>query len=447
MCDDAAVNLSLEKHGPTMRRFMKSLALISVAIGLLVPRSMSAQDFGGAGMSGTVPNSIEKLDFNALVANGRLETAQIGSERAYEALRTDMSFVMLQNALEKGANFHTPSAEDEGATYAALKLYPFKRFAPEEPAELFIKRLDYVQQVTPKEEPTYRHRVGGGVALGVASHNSRDSLWKSAIDRFETVHSKQLGAIARIGMECTTNRSPVLCEDGFQTIGTAFLVLDGRHLLTARHVFYEGGSNHAARDIGRLRVRFDAGPAGPAATLAIDAAYMRAREDIAVIEVRPTGREPLRIAARPIETVERGVSIGYPAEVSLRARYPEIWDISNNTELVLAPGYLTEPKIRNAVEWNGPMGGSLLLNTASLAGGNSGSPIFNLDSGELIGLHVCGYNYKINVGIGAPFLSSFIAELIAQRPTGILPAPAGDICSDEFLAAARDAIRRLTLRS
>lgn len=430
-----------------MRRFMKSFALISVAILLLMPGYVSAQDFGGAGMSGTTPNSIEKLDFNALVADGRLRTAHIGSERAYEALRTDMSFIMLQNTLEKRADFYAPSAEDEGATYAALKLYPLERFTPEEPAELFIKRLDLVQQVTPKEEPTYRHLVGGGVAPGVASRNSRDSLWKSAIDRFETVHSKQIGAIARIGMACTANRSPVLCEDGFQTIGTAFLVRDGSHLLTARHVFYEGGSNRAARDIGGLRVRFDAGPAGPEVTLAIDAAYMRASEDIAVIEVGPTGREPLQIASRPIGTVERGVSIGYPAEVSLRTRYPEIWDISNNAELVLAPGYLTEPKIRGAVERNGPMGGALLLNTASLAGGNSGSPIFNLDSGELIGLHVCGYNYKINIGIGAPFLGSFIADLISQRPTGILPAPAGEVCSDEFLAAARDAIRRLTLRS
>jgi endonuclease G len=124
---------------------------------------------------------------------------------------------------------------------------------------------------------------------------------------------------------------------------------------------------------------------------------------------------PIDLAAR-ITTTQNVATIGYPAYDS---RIPEpalMEDIFGKTynKKRLAPGGITE------------VNPTLLLHTCTTLGGNSGSAVIDLDSGQALGLHFSGSFLATNYAVRADVVKRLLADVRAgrvTRPETRKPAP------------------------
>ena len=214
--------------------------------------------------------------------------------------------------------------------------------------------------------------------------------------------------------------------------GTGFVVSDGL-LMTNRHVaaiFVEG--------VGQQRLRFQPGQTagidfrqetGNDETQFLDVTGVRMIHpywDMALLEVAglPAGVVPLRLSVRDPEDMQDSeiAVIGYPA-----------FDSRNNTEVQnqvfrgiynvkrLQPGLLRRRKTVNSF-------GNLVdsvTHDASTLGGNSGSCVMDVATGEIVALHFAGRYKRANYAVPTSELSrdSIVVDAGVNFAAGAGPLP------------------------
>ncbi|MBV8186555.1 MAG: DNA/RNA non-specific endonuclease [Alphaproteobacteria bacterium] len=137
--------------------------------------------------------------------------------------------------------------------------------------------------------------------------------------------------------------------------------------------------------------------------------------DVAFFEVEPRGdaklAQPIALASAPIET-QNVATIGYPAYDS---RIPEpdlmeqIFDRIYNKKR-LAPGGVTRVE------------DTQLLHTCTTLGGNSGSAVVDLDSGQALGLHFSGSFLASNYAVRSDIVKRLLDDVRAGRSTSVAVA-------------------------
>lgn len=223
--------------------------------------------------------------------------------------------------------------------------------------------------------------------------------WRTRLSPHKAAIEPRIPSIGRVEL---------LSHPDFDWIGTAWL-LDEDVLITNRHVaefFAEqrDGKFHFARNLqgDTISVRIDfreeyerletfeiavneilhVAPAGPLFP------------DIAILRVESNDHlpDPIPLAARNAAEGELVCVVGYPARDSRNAGpvmsqiFADIYDVKR-----FAPGYVMEQP-----------GASYFTHDCTTLGGNSGSAVLSLESGEAIGLHFAGRfgqaNYAVNIG-------------------------------------------------
>ncbi|MEI9425920.1 DNA/RNA non-specific endonuclease [Mesorhizobium sp. Cs1299R1N1] len=244
-------------------------------------------------------------------------------------------------------------------------------------------------------------------------------LWKSRLESAATVLGRAIPCVGRI--ELTGNPD-------FSWVGTGWLV-DPRYLVTNRHVAEE-----FARSEGDAFV-MQSGPDGEMAA-SIDMLQEIGRNDkqvfqvkgVSYIEPRPgldlafleveqidgTVAKPIRLSVAAPTKNPFVATIGYPAFDSripepdlMKQIYGEIFDKKR-----LAPGAITE------------VDQDRVLHNCTTLGGNSGSVVVDLKSGEALGLHFSGSFLRTNFAVRADRVRERLDALLAGTLRGKREVPA-----------------------
>jgi S1-C subfamily serine protease len=242
--------------------------------------------------------------------------------------------------------------------------------------------------------------------------------WAARIDGARTILDAVIPAIGRVEVKNNAD---------FSWVGTAWLVADDI-IVTNRHVAREFGRSTTAGFIFRVGVN-----GGPQSALvdfleefdrsaslefAIESILWIAtptEPDVAYLRVkRSTAR---RGPATPIPLAEAVsldnfvVTIGYPAR---DPRVPDqrlvqriFGDVYEKKRL--APGQVTD------------VGPDELQHDCSTLGGNSGSPVINLKTGEAVGLHFSGLFLESNFAVPAPKVRELLGKVQRAELPGMGP--------------------------
>jgi endonuclease G len=257
--------------------------------------------------------------------------------------------------------------------------------------------------------------VGGTPRLEFADTESE--VWRSRLHAARDHLQRAARAVGRIDV----SGLPEL-----QYVGTGWLV-EQNTILTNRHVAREFGRRTRGRftfkkgtdarpigasidfyqEVGRadrlefqiveiLHIEDEAGP---------DFALLRVEDVSSRQEVAP----PIPLAAAPARPGQQVAVIGYPARDSrvpddqlMQSIFGDVYDKKR-----LAPGQVTEARP------------DLLLHDCSTVGGNSGSVLVDLATGEAIGLHFAGRFLEANYAVPATVVAARLERL--RRPA----SPAG----------------------
>ena len=244
-------------------------------------------------------------------------------------------------------------------------------------------------------------------------------LWKSRLDSAATVLRGAIPSVGRI--ELTGNPD-------FSWVGTGWLV-DPRYLVTNRHVAEEFASSEGDGFV------MQSGPDGEMAA-SIDMLQEIGRKDKQVFQVKGVSyiepRPGLDLAFLEVEQIDGTVArpitlsataptknpfvatIGYPAFDSripepdlMKQIYGEIFDKKR-----LAPGAITD------------VDQDRVLHNCTTLGGNSGSVVVDLKSGEALGLHFSGSFLRTNFAVRADRVKERLDALLAGTLRGKREVPA-----------------------
>ena len=244
-------------------------------------------------------------------------------------------------------------------------------------------------------------------------------LWKSRLESAATVLGGDIPSVGRI--ELTGNPD-------FSWVGTGWLI-NPRYLVTNRHVAEE-----FARGEGDGLV-MQSGPDGEMAA-SIDMLQEIGRNDKQVFQVKGVSyiepRPGLDLAFLEVEQIDGRVAmpitlsaraptknpfvatIGYPAFDSripepdlMKQIYGEIFDKKR-----LAPGAITD------------VDQDRVLHNCTTLGGNSGSVVVDLKSGEALGLHFSGSFLRTNFAVRADRVKERLDALLAGTLRGKREVPA-----------------------
>jgi endonuclease G len=233
-------------------------------------------------------------------------------------------------------------------------------------------------------------------------------LWKTRLESAAAVLGPAIRSVGRI--ELTGNPD-------FSWVGTGWLV-HPRFLVTNRHVAEE-----FARSEGDKFV-FQAGPDGDMVA-SIDMLQEIGREDTQVFDVKGVSyiesrpgldlafleveqidgavSTPITLSSRPPATGPLVATIGYPAFDSripepdlMKQIYGEIFDKKR-----LAPGAITNSDDQR------------VLHNCTTLGGNSGSVVLDLTTGEALGLHFSGSFLRTNFAVRADRVKERLDALLA----------------------------------
>ncbi|CAM1341003.1 trypsin-like serine peptidase [Tenacibaculum amylolyticum] len=217
-------------------------------------------------------------------------------------------------------------------------------------------------------------------------------------------------------------RIELINHSHYDWCGTGWLIKDTNFIVTNRHVarvFSQlGTSNHF-----RFRYNLDGKKVQPfidfkeeyrepdEATFRLEKVVYISKEnepDVAILEVNSNNYDNdvlpvgLEISDTPIINDDFVYTIGYPAkdsrivDSSLMERiFKGVYNVKR-----LAPGTannITQPH--------------LFQHNCSTLGGNSGSPVINLKTGKVIGLHFAGTYRKYNWAVESDFLNSLLHQL------------------------------------
>ncbi|MCC3155992.1 DNA/RNA non-specific endonuclease [Hymenobacter sp. 15J16-1T3B] len=231
---------------------------------------------------------------------------------------------------------------------------------------------------------------------------------EAAIKGFRSKMKKPIASVGRI--ELTDH-------DTYEWCGTGWRV-DEDLIITNRHV-----ANIFARRYGR-EFRFSANQAGKIVRARVDfleeysgadsqefgiakilwiADDADGAPDMAVLQIKkdPGLPPPLELASQPVVGRQDIAVVGYPAkdsrndDVLMQSIFKDIYDVKR-----FAPGKVAQP------------GGNAWYFThdATTLGGNSGSAVFDLASGKVVGLHFGGSFRQTNYAVKAEVIRSIIAR-------------------------------------
>lgn len=214
--------------------------------------------------------------------------------------------------------------------------------------------------------------------------------------------------------------------------GNDLLVLTNRHVAKlvaqrsadGRGVFLRNwqGTRMGAEVDFREEVDSPPGDRSRTATVtAIDYLADDLAADIALLRIAPDGfpaPSPFILAARDAAFNSLVALIGYPAfdgrnNIDAQARYfHDIYDVKR-----FAPGFVTQVT----------SGASFLSHDCTSLGGNSGSPLIDLETGELAGLHYAGEYLKANSAISITTIKTILSGAFTsiQVPGGVPMGTAG----------------------
>lgn len=246
--------------------------------------------------------------------------------------------------------------------------------------------------------------------------DAESEIWKQRLIDARDHLTRAIRAVGRIEV---TN------HPRFEWLGTGWLISKDV-VVTNRHVANEFGRRNGSGFV------FRQGPIGRPMRASIDfleefdrldSAEFRLKRilhiegdsgpDIALLQVEPAkGRNlaaPIALASRAAQQEQQVAVIGYPAKDSRIPDQQLMQDIFGNVfdKKRLAPGQITGSQTTG------------LLHDCSTLGGNSGSVVLDLESGEALGLHFAGRFLEANFAVPA--------ALVADRLRGIgrAGAPSG----------------------
>ena len=261
--------------------------------------------------------------------------------------------------------------------------------------------------------------VGGTPQLEFA--DAASEVWRS---RLQASHDHLRRAARAVG------RIDVSGVPDLQYVGTGWLVGENT-ILTNRHVAREFGRRTRGRftfkkgsnarpvgasidffqEVGRserlefqiveiLHIEDEAGP---------DFALLRVEDVSGSQDVAP----PIRLAAAPARPGQQVAVIGYPARDSrvpdeqlMQSIFGDVYDKKR-----LAPGQVTEVRP------------DILLHDCSTVGGNSGSVLVDLATGEAIGLHFAGRFLEANYAVPATVVAARLDRLRRRPGSPAAPSP------------------------
>jgi S1-C subfamily serine protease len=183
-------------------------------------------------------------------------------------------------------------------------------------------------------------------------------------------------------------------------IGTGFIVAEGV-VATNRHVVDEMtmGSGVLPRNLAQIVFQGEQGSTNrPEHTVTLDTVLGNHDVlDIALLGTKSLGRLIVPLDAATLKAEERVVAIGYPAEDERRnplftgAIFGKALGFKRAALGEVLPGTRTP----------------YLFHDCSTLGGNSGSPVFSLATGSVVGIHRSGYFMYRNEAVDGPSLKPF----------------------------------------
>jgi endonuclease G, mitochondrial len=244
-------------------------------------------------------------------------------------------------------------------------------------------------------------------------------IWRARLKKAK----KQLTQAIR-----ATGRVEVAHHPRFQWVGTGWLV-DAEVVVTNRHVANEFARRRGDRFVFRSSF-------GDTMSADIDflEEFRRAENrtfrlvevlhieeeggpDIAFLRVESSDQlaQPIRLSAREVQANDQVAVIGYPARDSRIPDQDLMFSIFGDVfdKKRLAPGQVTG------------LSQGLLQHDCSTLGGNSGSVVLHLDSGEALGLHFAGRFLEANYAVPAPLVKDRLDRLGRRegRPSPAPPQP------------------------
>ncbi|MEM9761380.1 MAG: DNA/RNA non-specific endonuclease [Pseudomonadota bacterium] len=136
--------------------------------------------------------------------------------------------------------------------------------------------------------------------------------------------------------------------------------------------------------------------------------------DIAFLKVQPeAGMEPIPLAARPPAADTPVAAVGYPAADPRRNDPTLMNDIFGGTYDVkrFSPGLATGFE----------EGGVIMLTDYTTLGGNSGSVVLDIETGEAVGLHFAGLFGETNFAVSGDIVASALRRMKTQVAVDFLP--------------------------
>ena len=185
-----------------------------------------------------------------------------------------------------------------------------------------------------------------------------------------------------------------------EPVGTGFLVSAGL-LVTNRHVLdvLSRGTNLLEKGQAVVRFKYEYGSGEdekPVDILRVVAVHPQL--DLALLEVGGTAaRRPLEVEEEAVEVGHPVVVVGYPLEdtkrnpLFLNVLFKDIYGVKRG-----APG---------EVAGHAPQ---TLMHDCSTVGGNSGSPVFSMRTGRVVGIHREGFFLYRNGSVDGTSLKDFV---------------------------------------
>ncbi|CAN5171984.1 MAG: trypsin-like serine peptidase [Pyrinomonadaceae bacterium] len=186
-------------------------------------------------------------------------------------------------------------------------------------------------------------------------------------------------------------------------VGTGFLVAGGL-LVTNRHVLdvlsRGTGLLEKGQAVARFKYEYGSGEDEPPIAV-LRAVATHPRLDLSLLEIEEpeegNSRQPVEVDEAAVEVGHPVVAVGYPLDDSkrnplfLNALFWGVFGVKR-----AAPG---------EVAGHGPQ---TLLHDCSTVGGNSGSPVFSMKTGRVIGIHREGFFLYRNEAVDGASLKEFV---------------------------------------
>ncbi|MEP7364706.1 MAG: DNA/RNA non-specific endonuclease [Acidobacteriota bacterium] len=259
----------------------------------------------------------------------------------------------------------------------------------------------------------------------LAFNDAESEVWRERLTKAKAPLTQAIRAVGRVELKN---------HPRFQWVGTGWLV-QSDIVVTNRHVANEFGRQRGAgfvfrssfgkpisADIDFLE-EFNRRESKTFRLIEILHIEEEPGPDIAFLRVEPGDdlAQPIRLSARAAQAQEQVAVIGYPARDS---RIPDqdlmvsiFGDVFDKKRL--APGQISGDD-------NG-----LLQHDCSTLGGNSGSVVLSLDSGEALGLHFAGRFLEANFAVPADLIADRLSRIgnreslsvSVSSPSGAPPTP------------------------